>query len=399
MTNAASIGIRAEQDHDRAKGGPVKVPLTKPFFGPEEEEAVVSVLRSGWVVQGPRVAEFERVVAEYVGARHAVATSNCTTALHLALVLHGIGAGDEVIVPSFTFIATANAVRFTGATPVFVDIDPQTHNMDPDCIETAITPRTRAIMPVHQVGLSAEMDRIQQIARRRGVIVIEDAAPAIGAMYRDRRVGGLGNPTCFSFHPRKAITTGEGGMLVTDDDALAQRARILRAHGMSLSDLARHQAKSVLIEEYGEVGYNYRLTDLQAAVGIAQMTRLEVVLARRQQVAARYNEAFTSLDCVQLPFSSDETPHTYQSYLITLKPEAPKTREQVMHEMLEAGVATRRGVMAIHLEPCYRRTDLRAPLPVTETAARRTLLLPIYAGMTEPEQEYVIENLLRVLCS
>jgi dTDP-4-amino-4,6-dideoxygalactose transaminase len=362
-----------------------------------EERAVVEVLRSGWVVQGPRVAEFEQSVKNYVGARHAVATSSCTTALHLALVLHGIGPGDEVIVPSFTFIATANAVRYTGATPIFTDIDPQTYNISPDCIEAAITPRTKAIMPVHQIGLAADMDRINGIARHYGLVVVEDAAPAIGALYKNRRIGSLGNSTCFSFHPRKAITSGEGGMIVTDDDSLAERGRILRAHGMSISDLARHSAKNVVVEQYPEMGFNYRMSDLHAAVGIEQLKKLDLVLTKRKEIAARYNEAFADIDCMQLPFSSSETPHTFQSYMIRLLPHARKTREQVMQEMLESGVATRRGVMAIHLEPSYRRLYPSVSLPITETATKDTLLLPIYTTMTGLEQEYVIDNMLRIL--
>ncbi len=376
----------------------MNIPITKPLLGEEEEKAVIQVLRSGWLVQGPRVAEFERTVAEYVGARHAVATSSCTTALHLTLALCGIGAGDEVIVPSFTFIATANAVRYTGATPVFVDIDPQTYNVSPECIEAAITPQTKAIMPVHQIGLAADLDRINAVARRHGLVIIEDAAPAIGATYKGERVGGLGNPTCFSFHPRKVITTGEGGMIVTDDEGFADRARRMRAHSMSLSDLARHHAQRVAFEEYHEVGYNYRLSDLQAAVGIEQMKKLAFMLTRRQEMAARYNEAFADLDCLQLPFSSRETPHTYQSYMVQIRPHAPKMRDRVMQEMLEAGVATRRGVMAVHLEPVYAdQRCARERLPVTETAARDTLLLPIYATMTETEQEYVIDQLRGIL--
>jgi dTDP-4-amino-4,6-dideoxygalactose transaminase len=373
------------------------IPITKPYLSVEEEQAVLQVLRSGWIVQGPKVAEFERTVAAYGGTRHAVATSNCTTALHLTLILHGIGPGDEVLVPSFTFIATANAVVYTGAIPIFVDIDPHTYNIDPACIEAAITPRTKAIMPVHQIGLAADMDRINAIAQRHGLAVIEDAAPALGATYKGQRVGGLGNPTCFSFHPRKVITTGEGGMLMTDDDTLAERARFLRAHGMSQSDLARHQAKGVVIEEYHDLGYNYRLSDLHAALGIVQMQKLDVMLAHRQRVAERYNEAFADVDGIQLPWSSRETPHTYQSYMIQLQPHVAKTRERVMQEMLEAGVATRRGVMAVHLEPYYQQRFPNTRLPLTERATRRTLLLPNYATMTEGEQEYVIEHLCRIL--
>jgi perosamine synthetase len=375
----------------------MNIPITKPSFGTDEESAVVQVLRSGWVVQGPSVLEFERLTAAYVGARHAIATSSCTTALHLALMLHAIGKGDEVIVPSFTFIATANAVCYTGATPVFVDIDPQTHNVDPRCIEAAISPRTKAIMPVHQLGRAADMNRINDIARQHGLTVIEDAAPAIGATYYGKHVGALGNTTCFSFHPRKAVTSGEGGMIVTDDEAHAERARILRTHGMSLSDLARHRATHVSIEEYHELGYNYRLSDLHAALGIVQLKKLDFILMRRREIAARYYEALSDIEGVQFPDSTPNIPHTYQSYMIQIGHQIRKSRDQVMQEMLEAGVATRRGVMAIHLEPYYRQLFPRVTLPVTETAAQQTILLPMYAVMTDVEQEYVIEHLRRAL--
>ena len=372
------------------------IPITQPMFDEEEEHAVVEVLRSGWIVQGPKVAAFERLVADYVGVQEAVATSSCTTALHLALVLLGVGPGDEVIVPSFTFIATANVVCYTGATPVFVDIDPQTYTLDPDMIEAAITPRTKAIMPVHQIGLAADMDRITAVAHRHQLAILEDAAPALGATYKGKRVGGLGHVTCLSFHPRKVITAGEGGMILTDDHAFAHRARMLRTHGMSLSDLQRHHATSITIESYHDLGYNYRLSDLHAAVGIEQMKKLDVILRRRQQIAARYNAAFADLHGVQLPFSSADQPHSYQSYLIQLLPHAPKTREQVMQELFEAGIATRRGVMAIHLEPYYRQRFPHVSLPVTEVAAQSTLLLPIYAMMTDDQQDYVIDHLRRI---
>jgi dTDP-4-amino-4,6-dideoxygalactose transaminase len=375
----------------------MRIPITQPMFDEAEEHAVVDVLRSGWIVQGPKVAEFERLVADYVGVQEAVATSSCTTALHLALVLLGVGRGDEVIVPSFTFIATANVVCYTGATPVFVDIDPRTYNLDPDRIEAALTPRTKAIMPVHQIGLAADMDRITAVAHRHQLAIIEDAAPALGAMYKGKRVGGLGHVTCLSFHPRKVITAGEGGMILTDDQAFAHRARILRTHGMSLSDLQRHRATSVAIEAYHDLGYNYRLSDLHAAVGIEQMKKLAVILRRRQQIAARYHAAFADLDGVQLPFSSADQPHSYQSYLIQLHPHAPNTREQVMQEMFDAGIATRRGVMAIHLEPYYRQRFPHVNLPVTEGAAQCTLLLPIYATMTDDQQDYVIDHLRKIL--
>jgi len=375
----------------------INVPITKPLLGEPEERAVLEVLRSGWLVQGPKVAEFERQVATYVGAQYAVATSSCTTALHLALVLHGIGPGDEVLIPSFTFIATANAVVYTGATPVFVDIDPHTYNLDPNAVESAITPRTKAIMPVHQIGLAADIDRLAAITQRHHLVLIEDGAPAIGATYKGRRIGGLGNSTCLSFHPRKVITAGEGGMILTDTLDVAERARTLRAHGMSVSDLARHQAQHVVIEEYHELGYNYRMTDLQAAIGIEQLRRLDAMIERRREVARRYNEALADVDGVQLPFSSSDTPHTYQSYMIELAPRIGISREDLMQQLLAVGVATRRGVMAIHLEPYYRKLRPELRLPVTESATCDTLLLPIYATMTSVEQEYVIEHLLRAL--
>jgi len=374
---------------------PIQIPVTKPFLGEEEERAVAAVLRSGWVVQGPRVAEFERAVADYVGAAHAVATSSCTTALHLALRLLEIGPGDEVILPSFTFIATANAVRYVGAVPVFADIHPDSYNLDPEAAEAAVTPRTRAILAVHQIGLAADMDAIQAVAARHGLIVLEDAAPSLGASYRGRRVGGLGNVTCFSFHPRKVITSGEGGMLTMQDGGLAERARRLRAHGMSVSDLARHQAGRVVIEDYPEVGYNYRMSDLHAAVGLEQMKRLPLLLARRREQAERYQQALADLPALQLPRSHPATPHTYQSYLLQLLPGTPKSRDQVMAEMLEAGVATRPGVMAIHRTPAYRANS--RPLPVTERASQQGLLLPLYHTMTDAEQTYVIEQLRRIL--
>jgi perosamine synthetase len=374
----------------------MNIPITKPLLGEAEELAVIDVIRSGWLVQGPKVAAFEREVAAYVGAKHAVATSSCTTALHLALLLHGIGPGDEVIVPSFTFIATANAVLYTGATPVFADIDSRSYNIDPTAVQAAITPRTRAIMPVHQLGLAADMDRLTAIAARHDLLLLEDAAPAIGATYKGRRVGGLGNPTCLSFHPRKVITTGEGGMLLMDSLPLAERARRLRAHGMSVSDLARHRAERVVFEEYHELGYNYRMTDMQAAIGIEQVRRLDAMIARRREIACRYAEALADVDGVQLPFSSADTPHTYQSYMIQLAP-GRVSRDDLMRQLLTVGVATRRGVMAIHLEPYYRERCAELRLPVTECATRHTVLLPIYASMTDTEQDYVIEHLLRAL--
>lgn len=371
------------------------IPITKPFLGEEEAQAAAHAVRSGWIAQGPMVAEFERLIAARLGVKHAVATSNCTTSLHVALVCRDIGPGDEVICPSFTFIATANSVLYVGATPVFVDIDSRTYNIDPTKIEAAITPRTKAIIPVDQIGLAADLDAVHEIARRHGLHVIEDAAPALGATYKGRPVGAVSPITCFSFHPRKSITTGEGGVITTNDDDVAARARIIRSHGASISDLARHNASTVTIEAYEELGYNYRMTDIQAAIGIEQLKKFDDILARRLHLADRYNALLPEIPGVSIPYVPDYADHTYQSYCIRLDPERAAARNDVMERMLALGVATRRGIMAIHEEPYYVNRFGWVSLPVTEAATRDTLLLPLFASMTDEEQDRVIEALCR----
>jgi dTDP-4-amino-4,6-dideoxygalactose transaminase len=369
------------------------IPITKPYLGEEEAQAAAAAIRSGWIAQGPLVARFEEALASRLGVSHVVMTSNCTTALHLALLCSGIGSGDEVIVPSFSFIATANAVLYTGARPVFADIDPRTYNIDSAAIEAAITPRTKAIIPVDQIGLAADLDAVLEIAERYRLRVIEDAAPALGATYRGRPVGAISPVTCFSFHPRKSITTGEGGAIATNDAELATRARVLRSHGASVSDLARHSAASVIIEAYEELGYNYRMTDMQAAMGIEQLKKLDAILARRRELAERYNTRLAEIPGVTSPYSPEDAPHTYQSYCVRLDPALTPPRETIMEGMLADGVATRRGVMAIHEEPYYVDRFGRGSLPVTEAATRETLLLPLYMTMTETEQDRVIASL------
>jgi perosamine synthetase len=373
------------------------IPVAKPYFDEKEERAAVEAIRSGWVVQGPRTMEFERMVAERVQAQYALATSNCTTALHLALIALGIGPGDEVLVPSYSFIATANSVLHAGATPVFVDIDARTYNMDPDLIEAKITPRTRAIMPVHQIGLAADIDTIQAIAAKHHLVVLEDAATIIGGTYKGKPIGAHSRAVCFSFHPRKAITTGEGGMVTTNDPDVARQVEMLRSHGANVSDYARHGAGQVIIEEYPVLGYNYRLTDIQGAIGVEQMKKLDWILQRRLDIAQRYNDAFADLDFVVTPYEPPYAKHTYQSYCLRIAHNAPKTRDEIMAAMQDAGIATRRGVMAAHLEPFYVNKFGRVSLPVTEEATRSTILLPIYAQMTEQEVETVIHTFRKIL--
>jgi perosamine synthetase len=369
------------------------IPITRPSLGEEEVAAAADVIRSGWLSQGKRVEDFEQAVASYVGAGHAVAVSNCTAALHLALVAAGVGPGDEVICPSFSFIATANAIVHAGAMPVFVDIDARTYNIDAAGVERAISPRTTAIVPVDQVGLAADLRYIRELAHFHGLAVVEDAAPALGATFEDERVGSRSEITCFSFHPRKSITTGEGGMITTDDGEVAAHLRRLRSHGASISDLVRHGSGQ--IETYDELGFNYRMTDIQAAIGSAQIAKLDKILADRGAAAERYSEMLAGDERVRPPYAPPNSRHTYQSYCVRLPSEEART--VVMAELAQQGIATRRGVMAIHLEPLYRGWFPSYSLPITEQATRETMLLPLYAGMSVSEQDCVVDALQRAL--
>ncbi|HEY6140020.1 MAG TPA: DegT/DnrJ/EryC1/StrS family aminotransferase [Thermoanaerobaculia bacterium] len=383
----------------------MKIPITKPFFGEEEERAVVEPLRSGWVAQGPRVAEFEARFAAYTGAAHAIATTSATTALHLALVVRGIGSGDEVIVPAFTWVATANVVEMQGARPVFVDIDLATFNLDVDQIERVITPKTRAIIPVSLFGLACDIDAVNALARAHGLAVIEDDACATGAWIRGRHAGVAADMGCFSFHPRKAITTGEGGMVITADAATAAAVRSLRDHGASKSDLARHLgAKSYLLPAFDAVGYNYRMTDLQAAVGVVQIARLESLLRQRAAVAQRYDEALADVGALRLPSAPPDFVHGWQSYVTLFCPEPPSmanvdalhARRNALMDALESdGIATRPGTHAVHMLRFYRsKYGLEArDFPNACIADRLSIALPLYAQMTDEEQQYVIDRL------
>jgi dTDP-4-amino-4,6-dideoxygalactose transaminase len=336
------------------------------------------------------VEEFERAFAARVGAPEAVATTNCTTALQLSLYVSGVGPGDEVIVPSLSFIATANSVWQCGATPVFADVDPDTCNLDPAAVERAITPRTKAVMPVHQVGLPADMDAFADLAARHGLVIIEDAACAIGAEHRGRPIGSLGNLACFSLHPRKVITCGEGGMIAVHDPLQAERLRRLRQHAMDKSALDRHAADKVVVEHYPERGWNTRMTDLQAAVGLKQLEVLETILGERRRLAERYNELLEPMPTVATPFEPEYAERTWQSYAVRIDPDSPVDAEQLMDALLRDGIATRRGIMAIHLEASYAASG--ADLPHTERAARDHVLLPLFPGLADDQQDFVVER-------
>jgi perosamine synthetase len=373
-----------------------EIPFARPDFDDAEARAVAAVLATGWVSQGPKVAEFEARFASRVGAAHGVATTSCTTALHLALVIAGVGPGDEVICPSYTFIATANAVLYAGATPVFADIDPLTWNIDPTDALRRVTARTKAVVPVHQVGLAADLDALEPLARR-GVTIVEDAACAIGATYRGDPIGSQGHIACWSFHPRKTLSMGEGGMLTTDDPAVAERARQLRSFAASVSDHARHEARGLVSEEYCELGYNYRMTDLQAAIGIEQLAKLDRLLARRRVLARQYDEAFSSIRCIQRPARPSYAEHAYQSYGIRLLADCRIDRDELLRGLVADGISSRRGISPIHLEPLYVGRFGRPSLPVTEAVAARSLFLPMFASLSDEDQDRVIDAVGRRL--
>lgn len=368
------------------------IPIAKPWFDESDEEAVARVVRSGWVLSGPKVEEFEKLLGGYIGSKYAVATSSCTTALQIALLIVGLKEHDEVIVPSFSFIASANSIIHAGGCPIFADIDPRTYNLDPSEIEKKITRRTRAILAVHQVGLPADMKAIMGIAGRADLTVIEDAACGLGARIGKRHVGTFGDFGAFSFHPRKAITTAEGGLLVTKKKKDANMAEMLRAHGASVSVKARDISSTVINESYPVVGYNFRMSDLHAALGISQMTKLEKILARRSEIAQTYNKALKDYPGVTIPFVPKGVTHSFQSYLVRIQGSKSR-RDRLMQKLLDDGIATRRGVMAIHLEKPYRRMYPGLSLPQTEKACAQTICLPLFPQLSEIDQTYIIARL------
>ncbi len=372
------------------------IPLMIPWLGPEEAEAAAAAVTSGWVAQGPRVKAFEEAFAQRVGADHAVAVSSATTGLHLALIVAGIGPGEEVVVPSLSFIATANVVRYVGATPVFADVDAATLNLSPATIEPRLTERTRAVILVHQAGAPADLDEVHALCKARGIAVIEDAACAIGSTYKGRLIGGHSDVAVFSFHPRKLVTTGEGGMLSTRNESWAARARTLREHGMSMSAADRHRQNAPAVEQYLETAYNYRMTDLQAAVGLVQLGRLEPMVARRRQLAARYQMAFADLDGFVTATDPPWGTTNFQSFWVLLPDELTIDRNDVMAQLAAAGVSSRRGIMAAHLEPAYRLHP-HGPLPVTERLTSRSVILPLYHSLSEADQDHVISSFRRAV--
>lgn len=391
------------------------IPVARPWMDGREAEAARRVIDSGWVTQGPEVAAFEREFAAAVSAPHACAVSSCTAALHVALTALGVGGGDEVVTVSHSFIATANAIRYCGALPVFVDVDPHTFNIDPALVEGAMSLRTRAVLCVHQLGMPCDLSRIAAIARARGVPLVEDAACAVGSEVewngRWERIGRPhGDIACFSFHPRKILSTGDGGMLTTADAALDARFRLLRQHGMSVAAVVRHASPHVVFESYGQLGFNYRMTDIQAAIGREQLRRLPEIVLRRRELAARYSRLLADVPGVAAPQEPRWARSNWQSYAIRLVP--PNDQRAVMQRLLDAGIATRRAAMNAHREAAYAAGSWRCGrgdqctghsagghgcLRFSEEAQDTGIVLPLFHQMTDSDQDRVVAGLRQVL--
>jgi dTDP-4-amino-4,6-dideoxygalactose transaminase len=384
------------------------IPISRPFLGQEELAAVQGPLHDGWLVQGPRVGEFEAKVAAFCAAQHAVATTSCTTALHLAIVALGAGPGDEVVVPAFTWISTANVVEYVGATPAFCDVELESFNLDPAALPAVVSERTVGIIPVHLFGRAADMTAVNGLARPRGLWVLEDAACALGTRSGGRHAGTLGDAGCFSFHPRKSITTGEGGMIVTADDGLAALARSLRDHGASRSDHARHTAPGAFrLADYERLGFNYRMTDLQGALGSAQMDRVEWILGERAEQAAFYARALGDVGWLRTPQVPEADTHGWQAYVCIYAPQEPTTanapalrsgRDRLMSALEREGIATRPGTHAPVETALYRdRYGLRSgQFPGALLAESVSIALPLFAGLSEAERERVVEAVRRL---
>lgn len=375
----------------------MKVPVAKPYLGVEEAQLAYDTILTNWVTQGPRVAEFEENFAKYTGASHAVAVSNCTTALHLAMIVAGVGEGDEVICPSMSYIATANCIKYVGAKPVFAEVDPINYNIDVEDARRKVSSKTKAILIVHQIGMPADIDAFRSLCDEFGLKLIEDAACAAGSSYKGKKIGSHSDLVCFSLHPRKVITTGDGGMITTSNQAYYDRLKLLRQHGMSINDRIRHLSDKVIIEDHLEVGYNYRLTDIQAAVGIKQLEKLDGIIEQRRAIASQYHQAFADIPFFRLPFEPEGYFTNYQSYSIYIKPECPLGRNDLMQKLLDEGISTRRGVMTSHRETAYASECKGLSLPASENAADNSIIIPLYVPMSQEEIDYVIYHIRKAV--
>ena len=370
------------------------IPVMKPWLDDREAEAAAETVASGWLAQGPRVAEFESAFAAHVGAPHGVAVSSCTTALHLALHLLGIGPGDEVVVPSFSFIATANCVVYVGGTPVFADVEADSGNLSVRTVEPVLTARTRAVVVVDQGGVPADVEPLRQLCDGRGIALVEDSACAAGSQYHGAPVGAGAFMAAWSFHPRKLLTTGEGGMLTTSDEQVAERARRQREHGMSVSAAARHQSRQPVIESYLEVGFNFRMTDIQAAVGLVQLGKLEEMVRRRRVLAAGYQAMLADVPGLRTVQDPEWGQSNFQSFWVELDSGFPLSRNEMLAALAAEGVSARSGIMAAHRQPAYAGHP-HGDLSTTERLTDTTLILPLFHTMTESEQTVVVDVIRR----
>ncbi|MDP3732448.1 MAG: DegT/DnrJ/EryC1/StrS family aminotransferase [Candidatus Omnitrophota bacterium] len=389
------------------------IPIAKPYLDNKDYEAVKEVLCSGWLTQGPKVKQFEGDFASYVGSGYSCAVSSCTAALHLALLAVGVKPGDAVITVSHSFIATANSIKYCGAEPIFIDIDLGTFNMSIDALRGCLykdckthngqlfynSRRISAILLVHQMGMPCDLGSILRLARKFNIPIVEDAACAIGSeikigLHWEKIGKPHGDIACFSFHPRKVLTTGEGGMIVTNNPGYDRKARLLRNQGMSVSDLIRHKARKIIFEEYAVVGYNYRMTDIQAAIGIGQLKKLPAIIRRRQEIADSYYNKLSGIGWLELPKEPQYCKSNWQSYPLRVKDNAPLSRDEFMQYLLDAGISTRRGIMNAHQELPYKSHCWK--LPLSETARDYTLLLPIFNSLSGSQIEYIVAAIKRL---
>lgn len=370
----------------------MKIPVAKPYLSKEEAKAAYDVILTGWVTQGPKVEQFEKDFSAYVGSRYAVAVSSCTTGLHLCMLMADVRMGDEVICPSLSYVATANSIKYAGGIPVFAEVNEE-YNLDIEDVKKKITPKTKAILLVHQIGMPADIEPFQKLCEEHSITLIEDAACAIGSSYKEKKIGSHSDLVCFSFHPRKVITTGDGGMITTSNPKIAEKLKLLRQHGMDVNDRKRHLSKTLIIPEHVVLGYNYRMTDIQAAIGIEQLKRLDDIIKQRRSIAMQYHQHLSKYEFLMLPIEQGGKFSNYQSYSVFLKEEAPISRDDLINQLLEKGISTRSGVMTAHREKVYTDMGYEISLPHSERLCDQSIVLPLYVPMAKQEIEYVLEQL------